>query len=294
MKKAVSAAIAAAIVLLGACRSPDDKEQEKPGVEIGESAINVSVPKRSQSRYINVFRRTVAVGAQGAETYGAEYNIGQILSNPSDGMVSYIFKDTLAVNGQTYQYALRYRIHAAYRQTDWSDKITASGSAHVAFPAPLPDAGARLVFHEDTKSFVLTGGSVQPSPALADYNLAIAVGKNTAATLFLLPVGVGLGFPDGGVIDLRSVLSAEYLNTELRLIGFVYQRRESRKDGAYEIVYWTEPAPVKTFNAAGQDTGGLFTVNDNSADTGNDYTPRAAVPEVAPDAADFSGAYTLR
>lgn len=293
MKKTVSIAIAAAIILLGACRALDEKEQEKPGVEDAANAINVSVPKSAQSRYINVFRRTVTVGAKGAETYGSAYNIGQILSNPSDGMVSYIYRDTLAAKGKTYQYALRYRIHAAYRQTDWSDKIAATGSAHAASPAPLPDAGARLVFHAETKTFSLTGGAVQSSPALSDYALGIAVSKDSAATVFLLPVAAGLGFPDGGIIDLRSVLSAAYLDTEVRLLGFVYQRRESRKDGAYEIIYWTEPAPVKTSDEAGKDTGGLFTVKTNSADIGSDYAPRAAnAAESAP--ADFNGAYTVR
>ena len=217
MKKIVYAAIAAAF-LAGAvsCKfTHAEKELEKPGVSVENGAIIVSVPKRKKTDYINVFRRAAGMEAQ-------KVNIGQITPGEEDSMLSYTFRDALVASGQKYQYALRYKVRSSYMMTDWSAGVTALSAAATA-PAAAVGGGAKLVFDADAKRLTLSGGTLTPSDAaaLAEYTLKIALKTDKKSTLFTLPAAKGTGLADGAVLELGSILSADFFDTEITFIGFV-------------------------------------------------------------------------
>ena len=280
MKKIIYAACLAA-VLFGtvSCKMADEeKEIERPGVTAETNAIIISVPKIKNSKYVNIFRRTVT-GSGSSAVYGTKYNIGQIMPDTDDNMISYTFKDSLVVNGTKYQYALRYKLNSSYTTTGWSSE-TEAVSAITAEPLPSIASGAKLLFDPELKQLKLSGGALAPSlsTVLDDYSLQIAMKNDKTTSLFQLQVAQGAGLADGDFIDLRSIMSADFFDKEILFIGFVYGITKKDTTNNYTENHWTLYSECPIFNKDGtKDLKGKLTVNFGGNGSGQqDYTPLAA------------------
>lgn len=137
MKKAlfVLSAIAFGGLFFNSCGEPiDSKIAVSNGMDdYGNHCIIVSVPKDSTANYINVYRAQITekteTGEDGKDvttvTQEQTYNIGQINSNPKDGMISYSFKDSNIVAGAKYIYSARYIYNNRTVSNGWSVPVKA-------------------------------------------------------------------------------------------------------------------------------------------------------------------------
>lgn len=132
-------------------------------------------------------------------------------------------------------------------------------AAIAAAPAAAVGGGAKLVFDADAKRLTLSGGTLTPSDAaaLAEYTLKIALKTDKKSTLFTLPAGKGTGLADGAVLELGSILSADFFDTEITFIGFVFALEEKDTANDYTVHHWTIPVALPVVEGAGKVTGQL-------------------------------------
>lgn len=116
--------------------------------------------------------------------------------------------------------------------------------------------------------------------ALAEYTLKIALKTDKKSTLFTLPAGKGTGLADGAVLELGLILSAEFFDTEITFIGFVFDLEDKDSANDYTVNHWTIPVALPVVDGTGKDFNGVFTVGYGTSGGGwQDYGRAAAVFE---------------
>ena len=93
--------------------------------------------------------------------------------------------------------------------------------------------------------------------ALAAYTLKIALKTDKKSTLFTLPAAKGTGLADGSVLELGSILCADFFDTEITFIGFVFALEEKDTANDYTVHHWTIPVALPVVEGAGKVTGRL-------------------------------------
>lgn len=151
-------------------------------------------------------------------------------------------------------------------------------AAIAAAPAAAVGGGVQLVFDAEAKRLTLSGGALTPSDAaaLAAYTLKIALKTDKKSTLFTLPAAKGTGLADGAVLELGLILSAEFFDTEITFIGFVFDLEDKDTANDYTVNLWTIPVALPVVDGAGKDLHGIFTVGYGTSGGGWQYYGRAA------------------
>ena len=75
--------------------------------------------------------------------------------------------------------------------------------------------------------------------------------------MFTLPAAKGTGLADGAVLELGSILRADFFDTEITFIGFVFDLEEKDTANDYTVNLWTIPVALPVVEGAGKVTGQL-------------------------------------
>ena len=72
------------------------------------------------------------------------------------------------------------------------------------------------------------------------------------------------------------ILSAEFFDTEITFIGFVFDLEDKDTANDYTVNLWTIPVALPVVDGAGKDLHGIFTVGYGTSGGGWQYYGRAA------------------
>lgn len=267
---------------LFSCSSDEDEEEaQNLGWYLANGKVYLAAPKIEKTAFIQIYRQ---------DETGTIYNIGEIIPNYALSTISYAFEDELAAN-RKYQYMALYILFTSpgYFMTDWTESITVTGSAYTNDPAPVVNSAAYLDYDTDTLRMTMTDGSISFQDETADsifekYKLGLVV-KNGSSTHY---VKLGDKYDDdtstwddflaGEDLVMDSVLPGSWQNTDLSLVGAIYQKEEYFPNTAtednylYKTIYWSKPAEVK-IKSDGKELTSFTVVKGDSSENGFIYTP---------------------
>lgn len=272
-----------------------DEELREPYVEGGSDAVKVTVVWQEDMKYVSIFRRTMSSsGANATASANSEICIGQIHPTDNAGKLdSYPFTDTFCVTGKFYQYKVRYQFSDGYEETAWSATATASGGA--GSESTQVGGGNAVNFTWNATSYSLTAAADISCPSVittdelksADKNgyypaFVIEKSKTGKSKTFSLSAydSTGSGILSGS-IEMKRILSSDFLDTALVLRGIVYEKTEYKdksdntkdkiNDSSYSVISWSPLTAATISDSAGKKLA-TFTVPSTSAGSGGyDY-----------------------
>ena len=263
------------------------EDGNKPALSIpeGGDSIVVSFAVDEKSKYVNIFRREVDLTGD-EPVYGKVLNIGQVIPKKNQE-TAFTFEDALIYKGTDYQYCVRYCMGDYYYFSNWSD-IKGSGSCgHELSVSFEPNVGScYLQYNSATSSLTLKGGDIDAIKGVPALIFSYKDKETTVSRVFALPIQEEIVAPaikrilkEETVIDLRSLLTADFFSKEITLDGFIgedvtegglYIDDPEKKVVYYEKVFWTLPAAIEVRNANG--TVESIKIDINNADNGHDYS----------------------
>ena len=232
---------------------------DKPGVNTTNKQVTIIIPKVSNgTKYVNVYRRD--------KENNNIINIG-IIYHPQglgNDNKNYIYIDSLVKVNHTYDYRVRYNIEGKYYNSAWSDNIEIKEdddayeeNVNLSYQAN----DAYLLYEKTDYTLTFNGNIIPPDfpefdsetyPLRADETeakkcwqpmLIIQSDKYTQA--FELPA-----VSNTTKIALRSMLPADFLDTDITIQGIVAQKviyddatKEDDKRLKTKII-WTEPTSI--------------------------------------------------
>lgn len=219
------------------CTMQDPVEEKKLGVEAKGSDIVIAVPADKDAKYINIYRKK--------KDSEYVYNIGEILPGEQDSSASYVFTDGFVDSNYKYSYCARYTYKDYYKTTGWSEpiinnnttvdnKTLALGELKVA---PSPDVA--LKFNKDENIIEFIKGSYNFSPLVTDttgWSISMIVKNDSKSRVFKIT-----NSELKTKIDLRSVLSSEFLKSSFTIKNFVLEKIEDKSKTDYKVIYWSLP-----------------------------------------------------
>ena len=274
MKKGFSffyISLALLTITLFSCKLKIEEEDlyDKPGVNVTNNQITLIIPMVSKdTKYINVYRKD--------KQNDKIINIG-VLYHPqaleNDGK-NYCYIDSLITKEHSYEYRVRYYISGEYYYSQWSDTIYIEDTYN-AYEEDVvlkyKPNGASLIY-EKTDYTLTFYGEVQV-PEFSEYTtehykpmLIVQSSKYTQA--FELP-----SIADDTQIALRSMLSADFLDTDITIKGIVAQKtifadgttdeledndsnndKQPDKEKLKKTIIWTEPIELDLIGAGSAKT----------------------------------------
>ena len=291
MKKGTSffyISLALIAVSLLSCKLKTEEEDllDKPGVHITKNQVTLIIPKTSNdTKYINIYRRD-------KQTDVIE-NIGMLFHPLAlTDEKNYVFIDTLIKKNQAYDYRVRYYTAGEYYYSAWSDKIFIEDTYNAY------DENVNLAFRTTSgENFDIlyepTDFSLQilytiiepdfPEYASNNYQPMLIVKNSESTQVFEMPA-----ITQNTKIALRSLLPADFLDTDISFVGIVGQRtifeddtndilenNDTNHDGKpdeekpIKIVMWTPPTEL-TINPSAE----TVNIPSQSGTTGLDYGRR--------------------
>ncbi len=269
MKKGTSffyISLALLTITLFSCKLKMEEEDlyDKPGVNVTNKQITLIIPMVSkETKYINVYRKDKQNDK--IINIGALYH-PQALENDSK---NYCYIDSLITKEHTYEYRVRYYIDGEYYYSEWSDSIYIENeySAYDEDVVLRYKANGASLIYEPTDYSLSFDGTVQ-TPDFTEYSsdhykpmLIVQSDKYTQA--FELPA-----IADNTQIALRSMLPADFLDTDIKIKGIVAQKtiyadgttdeledndnnndNEPDKEKLKKTVIWTEPLELDLYGA---------------------------------------------
>lgn len=212
------------------CTMQDPVEEKKLGVEAKSTDIVIAVPADKDAKYINIYRKK--------KDSEYVYNIGEILPGEQDSSASYVFTDGFVKPTDKYSYCARYTYKDYYKTTGWSEPINnenGSGELQVA-----PSADVALKFNKDENIIEFITGSYDFSPLVKDttgWSISMIVKNDSKSRVFKIT-----NSKLETKIDLRSVLSSEFLKSSFTIKNFVLEKIEDKsKTSDYKVIYWSLP-----------------------------------------------------
>lgn len=221
------------------CTMQDPVEEKKLGVEAKSTDIVIAVPADKDAKYINIYRKK--------KDSEYVYNIGEILPGEQDSSASYVFTDGFVDSNYKYSYCARYTYKDYYKTTGWSepiinnntdenDKTVVLGELRVA---PSPDVA--LKFNKDENIIEFITGSYDFPKNVTDttgWSISMIVKNDSKSRVFKITNSKLLETK----IDLRSVLSSEFLKSSFTIKNFVLEKIEDKsKTSDYKVIYWSLP-----------------------------------------------------
>ena len=260
------------------------EDGNKPALSIpeGGDSIVVSFAVDEKAKYVNIFRREVDF-TSGEPVYGETLNIGQVIPKKNQE-TAFTFEDALIYKGANYQYCVRYCMGDYYYFSNWSD-IKSSGSCgqELSFSFEPNVGSCYLQYNSATSSLTLKDGEIDAIKGVPALIFSYKDKETTVSRVFALPIQEEDPnekiLEEETVIDLRSLLTADFFSKEITLDGFIGEdvteggtdlNDPEKKVVYYEKVFWTLPAAIEVRDANG--TVESIKIDINNADNGHDYS----------------------
>ena len=259
------------------------EDGNKPALNVKGDSIIVSFAVDEKAKYINIFRREVDLTGD-EPVYGETINIGQVIPKKNQE-TAFTFEDTLGCKGVNYQYCVRYCMGDYYYLSNWSDIKSNNDFVFVNESEITPDVGScYLQYNSATSSLTLKDGDIDAIKGIPALIFSYKDKETTVSRIFALPTqeedpAVKKILKADTVIDLRSLLTADFFSKEISLDGFIGEEvveggtdidDPEKKVVYYEKVFWTLPAAIEVKDANGIVES--IKININNADNGHDYS----------------------
>lgn len=260
------------------------EDGNKPALNVKGDSIIVSFAVDEKAKYVNIFRREV-INFETSE-FGKTINVGQVIPKKNQE-TAFTFEDALIYKGTDYQYCVRYCMGDYYYFSNWSDIKNSGSCGHELSVSFEPNVGScYLQYNSATSSLMLVGGDIDAIKGVPALIFSYKDKETTVSRVFALPIQEEIVDPaikkilkEETVIDLRSLLTADFFSKEITLDGFIGEDvveggtdidDPEKKVVYYEKVFWTLPAPIEVKDANG--TVESIKININNADNGHDYS----------------------
>lgn len=261
------------------------EDGNKPALNVKGDSIIVSFAVDEKAKYVNIFRREVDLTGD-EPVYGKVLNIGQVIPKKNQE-TAFTFEDALIYKGANYQYCVRYCMGDYYYLSNWSDIKSNDDFGFDNESQIKPDVGScYLQYNSATSSLVLVGGDIDAIKGVPALIFSYKDKETTVSRVFALPIQEEIVDPAvkkilkaDTVIDLRSLLTADFFSKEITLDGFIGEdvteggtdlNDPEKKVVYYEKVFWTLPAAIEVRDANG--TVESIKIDINNADNGHDYS----------------------
>lgn len=261
------------------------EDGNKPALNVKGDSIIVSFAVDEKAKYVNIFRREVELTGD-EPVYGKVLNIGQVIPKKNQE-TAFTFEDALIYKGANYQYCVRYCMGDYYYLSNWSDIKSNDDFGFGNESEIKPDVGScYLQYNSATSSLMLVGGDIDAIKGVPALIFSYKDKETTVSRVFALPIQEEIVDPAvkkilkaDTVIDLRSLLTADFFSKEITLDGFIGEdvteggtdlNDPEKKVVYYEKVFWTLPAAIEVRDANG--TVESIKIDINNADNGHDYS----------------------
>ena len=261
------------------------EDGNKPALNVKGDSIIVSFAVDEKAKYVNIFRREADLTGD-EPVYGKVLNIGQVIPKKNQE-TAFTFEDALIYKGANYQYCVRYCMGDYYYLSNWSDIKSNDDFGFGNESEIKPDVGScYLQYNSATSSLMLVGGDIDALKGVPALIFSYKDKETTVSRVFALPIQEEIVDPaikrilkDETVIDLRSLLTADFFSKEITLDGFIGEdvteggtdlNDPEKKVVYYEKVFWTLPAAIEVRDANG--TVESIKIDINNADNGHDYS----------------------
>lgn len=256
------------------------EDGNKPALNVKGDSIIVSFAVDEKAKYVNIFRREADLTGD-EPVYGKVLNIGQVIPKKNQE-TAFTFEDALIYKGANYQYCVRYCMGDYYYLSNWSDIKSNDDFGFVNESEITPDVGScYLQYNSATSSLVLVGGDIDAIKGVPALIFSYKDKETTVSRVFALPIQEEKRIlEEKTLIDLRSLLTADFFSKEITLDGFIGEDvvkggPDDDGDGEVDIVYyekvfWTLPAAIEVRDANG--TVESIKIDINNADNGHDYS----------------------
>lgn len=261
------------------------EDGNKPALNVKGDSIIVSFAVDEKAKYVNIFRREADLTGD-EPVYGKVLNIGQVIPKKNQE-TAFTFEDALIYKGANYQYCVRYCMGDYYYLSNWSDIKSNDDFGFDNESQIKPDVGScYLQYNSATSSLVLVGGDIDAIKGVPALIFSYKDKETTVSRVFALPIQEEIVDPaikkilkEETVIDLRSLLTADFFSKEITLDGFIGENvteggtdlnDPEKKVVYYEKVFWTLPAAIEVRDANG--TVESIKIDINNADNGHDYS----------------------
>lgn len=258
------------------------EDGNKPALNVKGDSIIVSFAVDEKAKYVNIFRREV-INFETSE-FGKNVNVGQVIPKKNQE-TAFTFEDTLIYKGTDYQYCVRYCMGDYYYLSNWSDIKNSGSCGHELSVSFEPNVGScYLQYNSATSSLTLKDGEIDAIKGIPALIFSYKDKETTVSRVFALPIREEDPnekiLEEETVIDLRSLLTADFFSKEITLDGFIGEDvvdggPDEDGDGKvdnvyYEKVFWTLPAAIEVRDANG--TVESIKIDINNADNGHDYS----------------------
>ena len=261
------------------------EDGNKPALNVKGDSIIVSFAVDEKAKYVNIFRREADLTGD-EPVYGKVLNIGQVIPKKNQE-TAFTFEDALIYKGANYQYCVRYCMGDYYYLSNWSDIKSNDDFGFDNESQIKPDVGScYLQYNSATSSLMLVGGDIDAIKGVPALIFSYKDKETTVSRVFALPIQEEIVDPaikrvlkEVTVIDLRSLLTADFFSKEITLDGFIGEdvteggtdlNDPEKKVVYYEKVFWTLPAAIEVRDANG--TVESIKIDINNADNGHDYS----------------------
>lgn len=262
------------------------EDGNKPALNVKGDSIIVSFAVDEKAKYVNIFRREADLTGD-EPVYGNVLNIGQVIPKKNQE-TAFTFEDALIYKGANYQYCVRYCMGDYYYLSNWSDIKSNDDFGFDNESQIKPDVGScYLQYNSATSSLTLKDGDIDAIKGVPALIFSYKDKETTVSRVFALPIQEEIVDPaikrilkDETVIDLRSLLTADFFSKEIKLEGFIGEdvteggtdlSDPEKKVVYYEKVFWTLPAAIEVRDA-NDGTVESIKIDINNADNGHDYS----------------------
>lgn len=256
------------------------EDGNKPALNVKGDSIIVSFAVDEKAKYVNIFRREADLTGD-EPVYGKVLNIGQVIPKKNQE-TAFTFEDALIYKGANYQYCVRYCMGDYYYLSNWSDIKSNDDFGFDNESQIKPDVGScYLQYNSATSSLMLVGGDIDAIKGVPALIFSYKDKETTVSRVFALPIQEEKRIlEEKTLIDLRSLLTADFFSKEITLEGVIGEDvvkggPDDDGDGEVDIVYyekvfWTLPAAIEVRDANG--TVESIKIDINNADNGHDYS----------------------
>ena len=256
------------------------EDGNKPALNVKGDSIIVSFAVDEKAKYVNIFRREADLTGD-EPVYGKVLNIGQVIPKKNQE-TAFTFEDALIYKGANYQYCVRYCMGDYYYLSNWSDIKSNDDFGFGNESEIKPDVGScYLQYNSATSSLMLVGGDIDAIKGVPALIFSYKDKETTVSRVFALPIQEEKRIlEEKTLIDLRSLLTADFFSKKITLDGFIGEDvvkggPDDDGDGEVDIVYyekvfWTLPAAIEVRDANG--TVESIKIDINNADNGHDYS----------------------
>ena len=261
------------------------EDGNKPALNVKGDSIIVSFAVDEKAKYVNIFRREADLTGD-EPVYGKVLNIGQVIPKKNQE-TAFTFEDALIYKGANYQYCVRYCMGDYYYLSNWSDIKSNDDFGFGNESEITPNVGScYLQYNSATSSLTLKDGEIDAIKGVPALIFSYKDKETTVSRVFALPIqeeivdsAIKKILKEETVIDLRSLLTADFFSKEITLDGFIGEdvteggtdlNDPEKKVVYYEKVFWTLPAAIEVRDANG--TVESIKIDINNADNGHDYS----------------------